>query len=71
MNFENVQEKDVLTAVVVDKKGETVKLSLRNEVIVDCEFLTVNEIFEKHALNNKREKQFYARLGFFPIFFFL
>lgn len=71
MNFDSVKEKDILTAVLVDKK-QGLKLSLRNELIVDCEFFRIYELFEKHPAKQKREKTFYGRLGFilFSLFFY-
>ena len=66
MNFDTVKEKDILTAVLVEKK-QGLKLSLRNELIVDCEFFKIHELFEKHSAKQKREKSFYGRLGFIII----
>lgn len=68
INFETIQEKDILTAILVEKKGQIIKLSLKNELIVDCDFFKIHEIFDKHAHSNKREKSFYSRLGFITIF---
>jgi len=48
----------------VDKKPG-LRLSLRNELIIDCDFFKIHELFEKHAVLKKREKQFYGRLGSF------
>jgi len=64
VNFDNVKEKDILTAIIVDKKPG-LRLSLRNELIIDCDFFKIHELFEKHAVLKKREKQFYGRLGSF------